>query len=575
MTMRHDTEARDWPLRPWIMAAICALAGLLFEMLADSNSSTGVSAARQAGATFVAIAAIAFVLTVEQRRWLWSLAFALGWGAVIALVGWFTASYNRFPTIFEFPFLSGVFAVLLAAPLFQTVRDEGAWRFPYARLHGHAWTDAVIGAAALAFVGITFLLAWLIAGLFDLIGIDLVEELLKKEWFAWMLAGFAFGAAVGLLRERDALVATLQRLVMVVLGVLAPVLAAALVLFLLSLPFTGLGKLWDSSVPATPLMLVAGAGAILLANAVIGNGADDRTTNRILRFSALALVLCVLPLAIIAAVSLAQRIEQYGWTPERIWGVVAVAVALAYGMVGWWSVATGRAAFDDRLRPLQTKLALGMCGLALLLALPILDFGAISAKSQMTRFAAGKVKPAAFDWKAMAFDFGPAGRRRLTEIARTGPADQRPLAAAALASKNRYDLQNQVEKSAAVASLDRFLRVLPAGTAVSPELREAIGGTQFCRETPCVLVMADPGTAIVTGRWPRQKAVSSQRLIRQASGKWVESSNAAVDDALTALPAKPKPEAAGPNLATAPVEVRTVERRQLYIDGKPVGDAFE
>jgi hypothetical protein len=56
--------------------------------------------------------------------------------------------------------------VLIAAPLFQTIRDEGGWRFPYARLHRHAWTDAVIGAASLAFTGITFLLAWLIAVLF-------------------------------------------------------------------------------------------------------------------------------------------------------------------------------------------------------------------------------------------------------------------------------------------------------------------------------------------------------------------------------------------------------------------------
>ena len=67
------------------------------------------------------------------------------------------------------------------------------------------------------FTGITFLLAWLIAGLFDLIGIDLLKDLLRKSWFNWMLAGFAFGAAVGLLRERDRLVGTLQRLVMVVL----------------------------------------------------------------------------------------------------------------------------------------------------------------------------------------------------------------------------------------------------------------------------------------------------------------------------------------------------------------------
>ncbi|MDQ3470976.1 MAG: DUF4153 domain-containing protein, partial [Pseudomonadota bacterium] len=477
MSERYDTRDADWPLRPWIVAAICAVGGLLLETLGDTNSANAVSAARQAAAAFVAVAAISFVLTIEQRRWHWALAFALGWGLIVALVGWFTASYNQRQEIFEFPFLSGLFAVLLAAPLFQTVRDEGAWRFPYARLHGHAWTDAVIGAAALAFVGITFLLAWLIAGLFDVIGIDVVKEMLQKSWFAWILAGFAFGAAVGLLRERDALVGTLQRLVMVVLGVLAPVLAVALTLFLVSLPFTGLSKLWDSSVPATPLMLVAGAGAILLANAIIGNGADDRATNRVLRFSALALMLCVLPLAIIAAVSLGQRIDQYGWTPERIWGVVAVAVALVYGMVGWWSVAKGRVAFDDRLRPLQTRLALGMCGLALVLALPILDFGAISAKSQVARFAAGRTAPADFDWQAMAFDFGPAGRRRLEQILRSGTPDQRRLARAALATTDRHQVEEQVRKADSAITLEARLRIVPAGSTLPPGLRESIAAT--------------------------------------------------------------------------------------------------
>ena len=194
MTMRHDNAAEDWPLRPWIMAAICAVAGLLFNSLADFSYNAALSPLRQAGATFVAVAAVSFVLTVEQRRWTWSLAFALGWGAVVALVGWFSASYNQHPTIFEWPFFSGVFAVLLAAPLFQTVRDEGGWRFPYAKLHGHAWTDAVIGAASLVFVGIAWLLAWLIASLFDLIGIEQIKKLLEEDWFGAMLSGFSFGA---------------------------------------------------------------------------------------------------------------------------------------------------------------------------------------------------------------------------------------------------------------------------------------------------------------------------------------------------------------------------------------------
>ena len=573
MTMRQDSDTDDWPLRPWIMAAICALAGLLFHFLTDHRfGAVGVSPLRQTGATFVAVAALSFVMTVEQRRLNWALAFAIGWGTVVALVGWFSASYNQHPTIFEWPFFSGVFAVLLAAPLFQTVRDEGGWRFPYARLHRHAWTDAVIGAAALAFIGVTFLLAWLIAGLFDLIGIGLVKELLNKDWFDWMLSGFAFGAAVGLLRERDGLVATLQRLVMVVLGVLAPVLAAALVLFLASIPFTGLGKLWDSIVPATPMMLLAGAGAILLANAVIGNGEHDRATNRVLRLSALALVLTVLPLAIIAALSLGTRIGQYGWTPERIWGVVAVAVAIGYGLVGWWVVAKGRTNFDELLRPLQTRLAIGLCALTLFLALPIVDFGAISASSQMARFADGKVDAKEFDWKAMAFDFGPAGRKRLAEIARNGPTDQRAFASVALGSKNRYEVEQDVGKKASAASLDRYLRILPKGAVLTPAQRDAVAATPICRIETCVVMLVNDRTGKVVGRTTKKGNLTIQEITMDEKGKWT-------NDFLgeTIMPRETVKDGDSPrsDLATATIELRKVERRQLYIDGKPVGEPFE
>ena len=563
MSERRDARDADWPMRPWLMAAICAVAGLTFQALADFSGSAAPPW-RQAGATFVAVAAVSFVMTVELRRWQWALGFALGWGLVVALVGWFTASYNRSQEIFEWPFLSGLFAVLLAAPLFQTVRDEGAWRFPYPRLHGHAWTDAVIGAASLAFVGVTFLLAWLIAGLFDLIGIDIVKELLREEWFGWMLAGFAFGGAVGLLRERDQLAATLQRLAMVVLGVLAPVLAAALAAFLLSVPFTGLSKLWDSAVPATPLMLVAGAGAVLLANAVIGNGADDRVTNRVLRGAAMVLVLAVLPLAVIAAVSLGQRVGQYGWTPERIWGAVAVGIALAYGASGWWAVARDRARFDDELRSLQTRLAIGLCGMALLLALPIVDFGAISAKSQMARLAAGQALADEFDWQAMAFDFGPAGRRRLADIAARGPVAQRLLAAAALASKDRYAVETDIAARRSEEGLGRMLRIVPDGGVLAGDLRQAVARTRFCRVERCVVVLAGPDRVILAGALMKKEAIETLTLVRGKDGQWVEQT------------AVPQPAAAPvADLATAPVEIRTVERRMLVIDGKPVGAPFE
>ena len=563
MAERFDAEDRDWPLRPWIMAGIGSLGGLVIHLLTDRGGDYTVPFPiwKQVATCFTAIAVLSFLLTVELRRWTWPIAFALGWGAVIALIGWFTAQYNRLGDIFEFPFWAGILAVLIAAPLFQTIRDEGGWRFPYARLHRHAWTDAVIGAASLFFTGITFMLSWLIASLFDVIGIDALKDLLQEEWFGWMLAGFAFGAALGMLRERDALLATLQKLVMVILSVLAPVLAVALAAFLLSLPFTGLGGLWQSDIPATPMLLLAGAGAILLVNAVIGDGRDERSANSWLRRAALVLVVCVLPLAVLAAMSMGQRIGQYGWTPERIWGVVAVGIAIAYGAAAWWAAFKGRTDFDEPLRPLQTKLAIGLCGLALFLALPIFDFGAISARSQLARLHSGQVTAEQFDWRAMAFDFGPEGRERLKAIAAKGRAGERKLAGQALKADNRYDVEI-VDQPKRAAELDRYLRKIPADLDVPPELRIHVANNSYCHGHTCVLVQVSPTKMVLTGRYEDGPIGTLQYTLQE--GRWVTA------------PTKPDDQLFGKtDLATAKIEIRTVERKQLYVDGKPVGENME
>lgn len=565
MTERFDEQDRDWPQRPWIMAAVGAVGGLIIHLLTNNHEyGTPFPVWKQAATAFTAVGTISFLLTIELRRWTWSTAFALGWGAVIALIGWFTARYNQVPQIFEFPFLSGILAVLVAAPLFQTIRDEGTWRFPYPRLHRHAWTDAVIGAAGLCFTGVTFLLAWLIASLFDVIGIDAIKDLLEDEWFSWMLAGFAFGGALGLLRERDALVATLQKLAMIVLAVLAPVLAVALAAFLVSLPFTGLKGLWESDIPATPMLLLSGAGAILLVNAVIGDGSEERSSNVWLRRAALVLVVCVLPLAILAALSMGERINQYGWTPERIWGVVAVSIAVAYGGAAWWAVYKGRKDFDEPLRPLQTSMAIGLCGLALFLALPILDFGAISARSQLARLDSGKVTAEEFDWTAMAFDFGPEGRERLEEVSSKGNAALRKFAKFALDSRERHELFMKSATLAQSSRLDRYLRILSPGVALTDELKAEITGYNGCNDKPCALLRLDEGRLL---------------LVHNPHGGLVQSR---VIDVATLGEDGKKPAAATPvmsqektDLSRASIEIRPVQRRQLYVDGKPVGEPIE
>ncbi|MEI4509183.1 DUF4153 domain-containing protein [Sphingopyxis sp. CCNWLW253] len=572
VSARLDDNDLPWPLRPWIMAAICAAAGLAFHLLIDHHYDDTLADWRSALATAVAVAAVVFVLGVELRRWHWALGFALGWGTILGLIAWQTAAYNIQGNPVEWPFWSGMLAVLVATPLFQTRRDVAPdwrfwklWQMPYARLHSHAWTDAVIGAASLAFVGITFLLTVLIGQMFKLIGINLIFDLLNDEWFGWMLAGAAFGGAVGLLRERDKLVATLQRLVMIVLAVLAPVLAVALVLFLLSLAGTGLQKLWDSGFSTAAVMMAAAAFAVLLANAVIGNGSDDRATSPVLRWAAPVLVVAVLPLAGIAFYSMHLRVIQYGWTPERIWGVIAAMIALAYGLAGVWSVVKGRRDFDDWLRPLQQKLAIGLALLALFLALPILDFGAISARDQVARLKSGATPAEKFDWAAMAFDFGPSGRAALKELERSPIKARADAAKAALTAKNRWDLTGPDGPTLLKPFAER-LRVVPAERALPPEALERVSGSYMCsRAKACVAVWLDDKRIGVLGQNEPGDSLNFDFVTQNDAGQWVQG------DWAKASPAKKPPV----DLSKARIEVETVQQRRLSVDGVPESGTFE
>src|SRR3546814_16319332 len=99
-----------------------------------------------------------------------------------------------------------------------------------------------------------------------------------------------------------------------------------------------------------------------------------------------------------------------------MWGAIAVGVELAYGLTGLWAVATKRRTFDDRLRPLQQRLATGLMLLAAFLALPVLDFGDISTSEQPPRLERGAVKPAHIAWVARSFVFGASWARAPADL---------------------------------------------------------------------------------------------------------------------------------------------------------------
>jgi hypothetical protein len=575
-------EAQDrldhapWPLRAVALGALGAFSGFLFHRL-TGGQQTEIEAAL---AALVAIFGIALSFSLERLRWQWSVAFAAGGAIVASAVAWWNGSPEGWNADEGWHFASAVAAVAVALPLFQTARDERRLRLVPAAVHAHAWTNIILGAAAIAFVGATLLLTFLLSELFGLIGVEFLRDLMRKGGFVEALACAALGAAVGLLRDRDVVTSVLQRVGRTILSVLAPVLAAGLVFFVAALPFTGLDALWEQTKETTPILLACMFGALILTNAVAGNSADEEARARALRWSGMALIATMVPLALVAAISTAKRIAQHGFTPDRLWAAVFVAIAVAVALGYAWALLRGRSAWPECLRSANVRLAAGICLLALFLALPIVNFGSLSTQDQVARLESGTIAPERFDWAALRFDFGPAGRKALKRL----QAHRNPLIASrankVAGAKSRWDLQSKEQRDIASAvSVASDIRVLPAGSELPLELAALMGEGQCKASFPCTIYLLPGGrealqfddacftweTTTSSPRRSRRQCDPARYLLRE--GKWLSALEEPYSGAQQAKLAR--------GYEDGTVEIRTVAARRVFIDGEPASEPFE
>jgi hypothetical protein len=542
--------AADWPLRPWLLAGLLGAAGLVIWLVTGGREDVPW---QMAAAAFVFFGSIAAAFTLDPARHKQPALFSLVIGLVMAGLAWRAVRYSDSLPDEHFGFTAGVLASALALPLFQAGFLSRRLATPYPEVHTHAWTDAISAAGSLAFTGLSWLVLIILSELFQLLKIDLLRELMEEGWFGWTFSGLAFGAALGTLRNQLKVLGTLQSVVMLVLSLLALPLALGLTLFLLATAISGPQVLWEATRSATPVLLMCAAGAFVLSTAVVRHGDEAMSGSRVMRLAAWVLAAVILPLAVFAAVSLGLRLGQHGLAPERLWGLVAIVVACAWGVAYWVALARGgRSGWAQRLREANFHLALGVCALALLLAMPVLDFGAISTRNQVARLQSGEVPPDEFDFTALRWDFGEPGRAALRRMVRQG-GEVGELARTALAQTQRV-YSSFGTRARPRADID--LKVQPE----DPELRRRVldylqGMPWQCRER-CVAI--DLGPADGSGRRVALVESGSYQVLTLGPGQ----------PAILAPEVVP---AARPLREDSTVEVREVTRRYITVDGEPIG----
>ena len=281
-----------------------------------------------------------------------------------------------------------------------------------------AWKHGVQMAMAVGFVGVFWIVLQLGGALFHLIGVDIVQETIRKSWFAIPATTTMFAAAVQLTDVRHTLIRGVRTVALTLLSWLSPVLVLLAAAFMATLPFTGLEVLWKTR-SAAAILLSASAIMVILINAAYQDGAPDEETPLVLRWAARIGGLLLVPLVGVAAYAVWLRIGQYGLTPDRIIATACVIAgacyAVGYGVAAVWP--------GTWMKPLElTNVVTAFVVLGLLLALfsPLADPARLSVDDQMARLADGRLKADKLDYRFLRFDGEKYGKVALEKLARKG-----------------------------------------------------------------------------------------------------------------------------------------------------------
>jgi hypothetical protein len=317
---------------------------------------------------------------------------------------------------------------------------DRAWIAKYPRYFDVAWKHAVQIALAAAFVGALWILLIIGAALFELIGIRFFDELLRKPWFWIPVTTLAFALAIHVTDVQAAIVRGVRTLALTLLSWLLPLFAVIAIGFLAALLFTGLDPLWGTR-HATYLVLLTAAALIVLINAAYQDGTPEHSVALLLPSAGIGAALALTPLVAIAAYAVMLRVNQYGWTPERVIAAAGVVVAACYAL-GY-----GLAAIASRpwLRWLEmTNVVTAIVVVAVMLALssPVADPARIAVADQVARLEAGRTPVDRFDFAFLRFHGGRYGTAALERLRQKedGPDAARiaEKATAALAARTEY-----------------------------------------------------------------------------------------------------------------------------------------
>ena len=336
------------------------------------------------------------VVSFKQRAlWYW---MALIFVVVLAMSVWLKWQVEdsdkwRQHEVFMFYGWRLLLMAMLALPWIQYSLHVSREQARYPHFYRQLWLNALTLLIVFVANGLFWLVLLLWSEMFKLVGIPFFSTLFfDTDWFGYVAFGLITALAVVLARTQSRLVTAVQKLLTFIATGLLPLVALLALMFILTLPFTGL-EVISQRVSAAGLMSTLTLLLLLLMAIVREPQKEALPYPGALRY----LIKCSLIVApiymLIAGWSLWVRIQQYGWTPERVYGVLVVVVLLVWSF-GYLASILRRGRNPLELQgPVILGVSLLALGLLVLLSSPVIDAWRISVNSHMGLYHSGKIKP--------------------------------------------------------------------------------------------------------------------------------------------------------------------------------------
>ncbi|MEP5760201.1 MAG: DUF4153 domain-containing protein [Litoreibacter sp.] len=405
----------------------------------------------------------------------------------------------RFPDAQAFldtghPFAVVAVIFLIGIPFLVAAIQPDASPANYVDLFDISWGAITRLLVSAAFTGMFWLLLLLSNQLLSLVGISVIEIMIEADAVPAVLTGAVFGMAIAVAYELSEMFS--PQLILRLLRLLMPMITTVVAIFVAALPFRGISNLFGE-LSAGAVMMGMGLIATSLVSASIDRTSAQGVQRKWMKgfVQLLAYLIPILGGLSIAAVWL--RIDDYGWTPDRLVAITVAFIVLAYGIVYTFAVLR-RGNWDDRLRQGNIALALGVVSITALWLTPVLNPQAISTKSQIARLDSGESLDK-LPLYEMAHDWGHAGTSEFSKLkARfeaSDDAEALEIIAAAQSATYRYQFSRRKrdqEREQQIARLDDVIIVHPnrdilpselfigAPSSYQPIIHNCLGNDQNC-----------------------------------------------------------------------------------------------